>query len=238
MAKPGIEFDIIPIFDQPLAGVWHDFAQIEVLCDSEKYGYNPDCQGIYKDHFDNWDNFKHNFAFGAYYNNQMIGFASGYLKEAGIFYLRNLYVMPEFNGLGVGSKLLRQTETMARVFAKSLELVPLPGAISFYEQKGYKTIYNGRMSKELPCYGSGVVPVFHWIKSDAHMDVKTLVDSRILRANPNQPIYVYVTSKWTPEINAVGLRTKEGENKVWTVQNSPMSDYYRREIMSVLSKIR
>ena len=243
MEKREIEFEIIPIFDQFSSECWHDFARIEMQCDKDKYGYNVDDgdhERIFGDHVKNWNARKHNLAFGAYCDGKMIGFASGYLQDTSNFYLRNLYVKPELNGFGIGSKLLFQTEIAARVFAKSLSLVSLAGAESFYLQKGYKPICDQHMVKELHCHGSGVVPVFHWVKSNIHMDLHASVDSRILRANPNQPIYAYVTNGWTPEINAVGVRTKDGENKIWTDTraNSTMTNYYQRAIISALSKTK
>jgi ribosomal protein S18 acetylase RimI-like enzyme len=63
------------------------------------------------------------------------------LNHKGIAWVENLFVMPEFMGLGIGRQLFRHSVEIARTrgYAK-LQLEADPNAIGFYERMGMHKI--------------------------------------------------------------------------------------------------
>ena len=52
-----------------------------------------------------------------------------------------LYLLPQFQGAGVGSEILRQLETIGwKVGLSSLRLHSAPEAVEFYQRHGYKPV--------------------------------------------------------------------------------------------------
>ena len=68
-----------PIFNQSAdSQTWDLFAEIEMEAQIAKYNYNlndSDRLRILKNHAQEWKEFKYNFAFAAYYDGEMVGFA-------------------------------------------------------------------------------------------------------------------------------------------------------------------
>ena len=240
MTKNKINFEIIPIFDQSAdSRIWHDFTEIELKCDSEKYNYHVDdsdrCR-IYKSHMYDWTHCKNNMSFAAYSGEQMVGFATAYKEKSGM-YLRNLYVNPSFNGMGIGHQLLDKTEKASALVSDLMELVSLNGAVTFYESHGYTNFDNRTMNKKLPESVIGVVPVFKWYKS-LRAQIKLDVDNSLLIHNKNQPIFVYVAPG--REIVGVAVRTTENKDVIWTSNKNgkEMACFYENQLLKALSKIR
>ena len=236
-----IDFRIVPVFNQSAdARTWHDFTEIEMKCDAEKYYYQVDDRDrsrIFKGHMYDWKHNNHNIAFAAYYGEQMVGFASGYKQQDSSFYLRNLYVDPQYNGIGIGRQLLDKTEQASGLFAGKVELVSLNGAVSFYESRGYENIDSRNMNKKLQKISVGVVPVFKWHKKmRAKLNVD--VDHTLLQHYKYQPIFVYVS--YGREIDGVALRLPDGQDVVWVNKNKgqSMADFYNQQLLKALSRIR
>ena len=240
MNQEKIDFEIIPIFDQMAKpGLWHDFTEIELKCEAEKYGYHVDDTDrlrIFKSHMDDWKNCKYNMAFAAYHENRVIGFSTAY-KEKNHMYLRNLYVSPQYEGMGIGRTLLEKTEKAAALMANKIEVVPLPGAVSFYEARGYTHLYNSVMTKKLPKSLVGTIPVFKWSKSLCP-EIEFDIDNSLLIHSWKQPIFLYVAPERS--VKGVGMHTREGENIVWADENDgrEMMAFYKSQLLKALSKVR
>jgi ribosomal protein S18 acetylase RimI-like enzyme len=67
------------------------------------------------------------------------------LDHDGIAWIENLWVMPEFIGLGIGKQLFRHALATARERGyKTLQLEADPNAIGFYEKMGMHKIHEHR----------------------------------------------------------------------------------------------
>ena len=115
---------IVPIFNQMASPkIWHDFTRLEMLCDTVICGYdsdNTDKVRIMNSHKYNWTHEIRNFAFAAYDGNIMVGFANGFKEDNSEVCLRNLYVNPSYNGMGIGIELLKQSERAGALLAGNM----------------------------------------------------------------------------------------------------------------------
>ena len=241
MNRERINFEIVPIFNQMAKpSLWHDFTELEMKCDAEKYNYNvdnTDRDRIFKGHMYDWKNCKCNMAFAAYYENRIIGFSTAYKEDKSEMYLRNLYVSPQYEGMGIGKALLEKTEKAAALVGRRMSVISLAGALSFYESRGYTNFDDRVMNKKLPTFLVGVIPVFQWSKS-LSVTMKVDVDHSLLVRNWAQPIFVYVSP--VRAVMAVGLHTKEGENIIWANDEDgrEMTVFYKSQLLQALSKVR
>lgn len=72
-------------------------------------------------------------------NNRVIGF--GGIDVTAEEQLRWVYLLPEFQRGGVGSKILHELETMAWSSGlQSIRLHSAPGAVQFYAKRGYTRV--------------------------------------------------------------------------------------------------
>lgn len=71
----------------------------------------------------------------------------GYIACGGGYYIAQLYVLPEFQGLGIGSKLVASIKSIAK--AESLELKAFLNAVSFYKSLGFKQTAQARSSNRI-----------------------------------------------------------------------------------------
>ena len=232
---------IVPIFNQAAnPKIWSDFTRLEMLCDTVKYGYqsdDSDKKRIYEGHMDNWIYKRYNFAFAAYDENIMVGFANGFLENRSEMYLRNLYVNPQYNGIGIGKRLLEQSERVANLVVSNMSVISLNGAVSFYETCGYENPDNRYMLKKLPQNLIGVVPVFKTLLGGMRAKVKAPYDRKLVRQCKNQPIFVYVTPD--REIDGVAVRTPDKEIKIWiNERNRGMIDFYKKQLMQAFEKVK
>lgn len=135
------DIDIIPLFNQD-ASIWDDF--LSVRCASIHGAYNQkltldECKTALKDLESAWRRRKHNFAYAAYQNADMVGFVQGDCM-AGVATIRGLYVRPEFRKSGIGHNLLKNAERTARFGASSMDLISMLGAMNFYKKCGYTAL--------------------------------------------------------------------------------------------------
>ena len=233
MSDKNLNFEIVPIFNQT-GPVWNEFARIESACD-KVLGYSvnkDDTNRMIKNYMRDWYENKYNFAFGAYYNQTMIGFTKGFMgDEFHEVYLSNLYVLPKYQKKGVGTKLLKTAERASSIVADRISLIPLIGACGFYEIKnGYENRY-GDQIKDLSPFVSGIMPVFQWIKRDFNVAFNIKADGKLLRHNKHQPIFMYLNDYGA--VDGVALQTKTGENKIWTDINR-----CRHMLLNALQKIK
>ena len=242
MTQQTVNFKIVPIFNQNTPGVWEDFVRIESTCDTELYGLSYPTQPIIKDRISGFKESlrenKHNFAFGAYNNTQMIGFTFGCFYEPNEMYLERLYVLPKYHRCGIGTQLLKAAEQSATIFATTMSLSALKEAVDFYKQKnGYDECVC--MEKELSPTTNSIVPVFQWVKKDLKIKMDIPVDTMALKQSKYQPIFVHINEN--REIDAVTTRTKDGTKKIWANYTKiPLSQSkpYRDELLKTLEKIK
>lgn len=247
MSENKISFEVVPIFDQAAnKNLWRHFADLEIKCESEKYHYNigkNDKKRIVKDYKYSWEKFDNNIAFAAYHSNKMLGFATAYKIGQSSMYLRNLYVDPEYNGMGIGKSLLNKVERAASLVADSMEIVSLEGAISFYKEQGYNWSENsedegGRtLVKGLSKPVVGSVPVFKWQRKFlAKMNVN--VDNALLVSCKQLPIFAYMSME--RGIDGVAVRLPDGKNIVWVNEKNgaPMIPLYKKDLLRAISRVR
>lgn len=230
---------IVPIFDQSVGGVWADFTRIEAACDL-KYGYNIGKKTrnyVYNRNMKEWEKEKYTFAFGAYVGEKMVGFASGYRENKQEMYLHNLYVLPEYEGKGIGKSLLGQSERNASLITDKMTLISLSGALSFYENRKYNILDECNCEKKLSKEFVGVVPVFKSIDWLRNVKINLDIDTTKLEHDENLPMFAYVSLG--REIDGLALRTSTGEDKIWTnPKKLAMKDFYEKKLQSALSKVR
>lgn len=235
-----LDITISPIFNQSIGGVWSDFARIEMCCDEEVCGFkinDADRQRIYDRNIEEWESQKYTFAFGAYDGKKMVGFASGYRESKQGMYLHNLYVLPKYEGKGIGKSLLEQCERNAALITNKMTLVSLFDALGFYEKYGYSVRDKRKGEKKLPKEFVGVVPVFKSIGWLRNVKFNLDVDISDLDQYKNQPMFAYVSLG--REIDGLGIKTSNGEDKIWTnPKKSGMKDFYERRLLSALAKVR
>lgn len=160
---PNIEY--FPVFDQGAPGVWQDFARVRAESASVRYpalttqesiaGYLDDCKS-------SWKKKSFNIAFGAYHEGDLVGFVQADVVDR-VGYIRDLFVLPEYHHMHIGHTLLGKAETMAAMSARSMDLVALLHAESFYKAHGYATLYGtNRLGKVADPRGLSysVLPVF------------------------------------------------------------------------------
>ena len=233
MLDKNTDFEIVPIFNQRARRVWADFINIETTCDKVLFGirgneidknYKLD---VYKN---NLICCKHNFAFGAYHNNQMVGFISGFQDWPDLIYVAHLYVLPQYHKYGLGTRLLKATEQMSGIVSSKIRLVALASSESFYEKNGYSKIEF--MEKDVSPVVNSIIPVFQWIKKDFKVKCALPVDTMLLRKIKYQPVFVHVNESY--KIDGVGLKTVNGKDKIWIKHNSIVHN----ELLNALSKTK
>ena len=228
-----------PIFDQSVGAVWFNFVRIETLCNL-KYGYKVNKEtkiDMYNRNVNEWNKQKYCFAFGAYAGDKMVGFVSGYRENKKEMYLHNLYVMPEYEGQGIGKALLEQSERNASMVADTMTIISLEGALGFYEKCGYSIRDKRNCEKKLPKGVIGVVPVFKSIDSLHGAKINVDIDIKEFEQYKNVPMFAYVSLG--REIDGIAVKTKAGETKVWTnLAKSGMKDFYEKKLLAALAKVR
>lgn len=236
-SKKSVNFEIIPIFDQSVAGLWNNFLKIELACDKAIYDLNPPVKAVLdnrlREYAGNLREYKHNFAFVAYYRKQIIGFAQGFSISPYEMYLNRLYVSPTYHHCGVGSKLLKAVEQSTTIYAKKLSLIALANAADFYQLKhGYDQFEY--MEKYITPTANSIVPVFQWTKKDFNLKFDIPVDTMELKHSKHQPVFVHVNGDC--QIDAVATRMPNGVTKLWSATNKLNADSIR--LLNALDKVR
>ena len=230
MKNKKTDFKIVPVFKQAKP-IWVDFVHIE----TKVLNYDVDIAGqkhVLSGYAQNWRQDKYSFAFAAYYKNQMIGFAKGCLGEQDETFLDHLYVLPEYRKWGVGSQLLNAMEQASCLVAYKMSLYPLSGSMKFYDKHKY-TSWHHYMIKDVPNFTNCVIPVFQWIVRSFHSKFNVDVDNSLIRQNKHQPIFVHLNKYG--EVDGVAVRTKGGENKIWT---DVYQNKCRYKLLNALNKVK
>ncbi len=156
---------IVPIFNQAAPGIWDDFLRIRAA--TMEYNYNnkltdAEIAQYRREYIDSWRRRSTNIAFGAYSDTDMIGFARGSCA-GGRTELGCLYVLPEYQNLHVGTRLLALAENTASLYTNNIELVSLGNAEPFYQSKQYKSLLGtNRYTKNIQNRGRcACIPIFN-----------------------------------------------------------------------------
>ena len=235
------EIIISPIFDQK-KNFWENFVRIEGLCYAQQ-GFSlsdKEVRDMIQSFENQWKTVKYHFAFAAYDGAKMVGFANGYRENKSDMYLHNLCVDPEYQGYGIGTDLLKQSEKAAQLKTQNMTVVvSRPEEIGFYKKHGYTNYDNRNLLKKLSGQMVGPVPVFgsfSGLKPKVKMwsfRGEGFSKDKIKQYNykKNQPLFVYVTPKY--EIEAVAFRTSDFGDKIW--YNDSL---FRRQLEKALAKAR
>lgn len=156
---------ILPIFNPESVGYWDDFMRIYTRTAQHNYNRQIDAteyQHRLSEIRSIWARQGFKFAFGAYYNNQMIGCILGESQDKSAF-VNHLYVEPEYQRNGVGFQLLRSAEAASALFFNKINLISASRADKFYQAQKYimHTAVNGYAKDIKNAAHCQVVPVFH-----------------------------------------------------------------------------
>lgn len=209
-----MDYEIVPIFNQKKENIWSDFIRIAIVCNKQlgynaKNGYNE--KKILQNMSQNWDMKQYNFAFAAYHQNHMIGFAKGWLNKKCEMLFDNLYVLPEYQGMGIGSQLAKAVENAAVMVSDHIVLVAFIESMFFWIKKGYINTGLITMSKFLSLPRNTVVPVFQWNKDNFRF--KMFVEDTVFAKNKNQPMFACFDDKGN--IGGVAIQTKDGNKAIY-----------------------
>lgn len=210
-----------PIFNQSESFVWDDFVNIgaasrlgtyNMVTTADKYVYKMD------EYRKNWKSRSFNFAFGAYDNSQMIGFVHGYCLDR-VGYVAELYILPDYQGLKIGSSLLTMAENVAVYGANKMELTALgtQRAMSYYPKRGYtiRLAPNGFEKKLVKRPHCQTVPVFKVTRPIAVACAKIAsvygdtFDAKQINSS-HAPMFIY--SNEQGEITGFGVSGGDGGN--------------------------
>lgn len=190
------EIKIKPIFNQATPNIWQDFAEVHAATMYATYnvdsGFDNIMDIIRKD-AEEWKLRRAKFAFGAYDGDKMVGFIQGY-ATASRGWVDALYVLHEYQGTGTGGRLLRMAEKSLSPIAKHVELIALPGAMSFYQSRGY-TVYGAsnhyRKNLKTPPHCE-VVPIFSVNAAMAKQfaEINPKFDAKIVNVR-HTPVFAY-----------------------------------------------
>ncbi|MCQ2571960.1 MAG: GNAT family N-acetyltransferase [Alphaproteobacteria bacterium] len=235
MIEETLHFEIEPVF-MPYQSVYNNFARIEGECDVYLGYESRDNEVMIKDYDRGMKKEKNHFAFAAYYDYGMIGFALGYKTSRGAIYLSHLYIEPMYQGWGIGNNLLKQAENVAALYSSNMDVFPLANAVKFYQHYGYKTMKDDVMTKKLSNVTGGVFPVFEWCDElTAKLNVK--VDTDLLKHQKFHPIFIYLNKDNTID----GVATRLPDRKKIVVVNDKkgmVSRNWEYELMAALDKCR
>jgi len=141
------QITILPIFDQAAPTVWDDFIKIRAAAWQLAHNYTMTARD-YDDWMDemqsSWQCHSFHFAFGAYDGPNMIGYSNGDCIKR-VSTVRGLYVLPQYQGQGIGDKMLRSVELASAFGADRMDLVSLHSAktLAFYRNRNWTPIYAG-----------------------------------------------------------------------------------------------
>jgi GNAT superfamily N-acetyltransferase len=121
------------------------------------------------------------FAFGAYRNRRMVGFAYGFPVAHDTAHLAKLYVRADLRNqnLGIGKRLLLCAESAASNHYRIMELKSLRDSEGFYEKQNYR--HSGGYFIKPLAPADGVQPIFRigrGMKASAESVLSSIFDER------------------------------------------------------------
>lgn len=133
------DIKIFPIFNQAAPGVWDDMMRVRVAAMEHNYNHKMSADEIAEamaNYQEKWNTYRKHFAFGAYDNDKLVGSIQGDCED-GVISMRQLYVLPDYQKIGIGRKLMSAMEDACAFDADIIELVALYSATPFYKSIGY-----------------------------------------------------------------------------------------------------
>lgn len=211
------QINIFPIFNQSVPGVWTDFANIQMGTVYDSYNYAAvviSTETLIQLWRSSWNGSSNNYAFGAYDGGRMIGYINGtFAGYAGVF-VNNLYVLPRYHGMHVGTRLLNSVEQIAALNMSSVSLYSLESAWGFYRRRGYQADGSDTVLYklvDLSVCKSSVVPVFKPVlevtqqcDEIARQNKSTYIGQSVL--TDHLPVFAYVDASARIAGYLVGLR--------------------------------
>ena len=197
------DIQILPIFDQSAPGIWDDMLRIRVATMKHNYGVvmSPlDISQAYTDYANAWQTNTKNFAFAAYDDTKMIASIHGDCEDCAIS-MRHLYVLPEYQHMGLGRRLMSAMENACAFDADMIDLVALYPAVPFYKSIGYTSpTHDNYLVKDISLYNGVQVSPLFWTNSSTSKRCASISrrhHGRFDSANITQhhlPTYVYRAS--------------------------------------------
>lgn len=234
------EITLQPIFDQSAPGIWDDLMRIRIVTVRKKYNTKMSDETIARAMTafrDSWRRLSFNFAFGAYDGDKMIGCIAGDVQQR-TGYIRHLYVLPEYQGLHIGTRLLNAAQTAVAVTANQTDLVALPGAETFYRAHGYKSPYDSNTYiRPVTAPHCETVPMFHCAPSimracgTMYDDENNMLSSAVISAK-HMPVFAYYNAE--SRITGFGIIDPDGKQRVFSASRHP-ADWSRRCISRALN---
>lgn len=192
--------NIIPVFNQSSL-FWATFADVQSRAILGAYCYYTSQEEMAFEIAklsSAWHRFKSHYAFGAYDGDKMVGCINGLITRGGAN-VSGLYVLPDYQKMGIGARMLAAAERSASVHVTQMELFALDGATTFYESHKYnlapktgqhiKSIFNAARDT--------VVPIF-WCRPEmtaAYQRIAELYDLRFDAEDVNtrhMPMFAYI----------------------------------------------
>lgn len=206
---------IKPIFVQT-PNIWQDFSSIEINASDapfyQKVNEFLSCHhNIILRHQTDWMKpLPYKIAFGAYFENEMIGFAKAFYTTQNIVHLDSLYIDSDYHGMGIGTRLLKRTEDAASVVTNKITLYPKNSARGFYKSLNYQDAPNNELAKELKNSGNKIIPIFQL--DDV---LKFSFDINVYEILPfgNCQKYAHINKK--NEIDALAINTHGDDIEYW-----------------------
>lgn len=238
------EIILKPIFNQSES--WIDFINVgaasrlgtyNMVTTDDKYVYRMD------EYKKNWKRRSFNFAFGAYDSSKMVGFVQGYCLDR-VGHIAELYMLPDYQGLKIGSRLLTMAENVAVYGANRMELTALgtQRALSYYPKRGY-TIFvmpNGFEKKLVTRPHCQTVPVFRVTRPIAGACAKIAsvygdtFDAKQINSS-HAPMFIY--SNINGDITGFGVSDSDNGNiKTYAAPNNDI-DWIRGRLIKSFAEL-
>lgn len=192
---------IVPIFDQSAPTIWADFLRIQRDTTSAVYNAQVSdalCRNAMDEYTRDFKN-AGAFAFGAYTGDKMVGFVRGNIERSSM-YIAGVYILPEYRGMRLGSRLLGAAERSASLATGYSELHAIVGAETFYAQPrtGYSCSYSNVYTKPIHKSGrSSTVPVFR-LNSALSRAIKQMLAPYDIQQDKHMPMFVYMSADFKP----------------------------------------
>ncbi|MCM1294219.1 MAG: GNAT family N-acetyltransferase [Muribaculaceae bacterium] len=200
---------IKPIFNQSAPGVWDIFARIQAAAVVADYNIEwPESQhaSVVTEYQRQWRHRTSNFAFGAYDSDSLIGFIRGNISRSEMK-IEGLYVLPEYQNLKIGGRLLDAAERAGSLGTGYVSLTARPLAERFYQRHGYHASYSTVYDKSIRAAGrSGAVPVFKLSAPLARIVADMLAPYNI-SIERNSPAFVYMNA----DFQLLGVATSKAD---------------------------
>lgn len=192
--------NIIPVFNQaPLFRSTFVGIQTQAMLGNYNYHTVPDEVNFeISQLYSAWRRFKSHFAFVARDGDKMVGCINGIIVD-GVATIKGLYVLPAYQKMRTGARLLAAAERAASIHTDKMELFAVDRAETFYESHKYtlvsKTGMHGKSIRGAA--RDTVVPIF-WCRPEmkaqcqllaAHCDLEFSADDVNVH---HAPMFAYI----------------------------------------------